>query len=418
MNSLTTQNTVQIEERFYYLDAARAFALIIGIFFHGVIFMVSYMTPLTWAVKNNQSNLGIDIFFFLSHSFRMQAFFMIAGFFAHMVYHKKGANGFIKHRTKRITLPLLIFWPVIFLLISMLWIWGYQRMGYLSLNPSTASLSYWQIVAGNFISGRWLNGGFPLTHLWFLYLLTWFFISVLIIRYLFDYLIDRNNKIRISLDKYIALLMSHWWGSLFFALLTVPAMWRMKNNFGVEAPDHGLLPNAASFLVFGIYFSLGWFLHRGPQLMESFKKYWKSNLTICLFFLGTICTFFIYRIKRPDFQAGITDPTILKFISIFFNSFYGLASMTAVFAFIGIMMTLFAKQSKLITYLSQSSYWLYLIHLPIIMFFQILVFQLPVHWTVKLLLVFVPSFIIMISSYHFLVRKTKMGVLLNGKKYQ
>jgi peptidoglycan/LPS O-acetylase OafA/YrhL len=151
--------------------------------------------------------------------------------------------------------------------------------------------------------------------------------------------------------------------------------------------------------------------------MVSFKKYWKSNLTICLFFLGTICAFFIYKIKHPGFLAGITNPAILKFISIGFNSFYGLASMAAVFAFIGIMMTLFAKQSKLITYLSQSSYWLYLIHLPVVLFFQILVFPLPVHWAIKLLLVFIPSFMIMISSYHFLVRRTWMGVLLNGKKY-
>ncbi|MGD0753855.1 MAG: acyltransferase family protein [Bacteroidales bacterium] len=417
MNSLTTKNAVQTEERFYYLDAARAFALLIGILFHGVIFMVSYMAPLTWAVRNNQSSLGVDAFFFLSHSFRMQAFFLIAGFFAHMIYHRKGAKGFIIHRTKRITLPLLILWPFIFLFISMLWIWGYQRMGYLSMNPSTASLSYWQIVIGNFVSGRWLTGGFPLTHLWFLYILTWFFISVLIIRFLFDCLIDRNNKIRISLDKCIALLMSRWWGSLIFAMVTIPGMLMMKNGFGVDAPDHGLIPYGASFLVFGLYFSLGWFLHRGPQLMVSFKKYWKSNLTICLFFLGTICAFFIYKIKHPGFLAGITNPAILKFISIGFNSFYGLASMAAVFAFIGIMMTLFAKQSKLITYLSQSSYWLYLIHLPVVLFFQILVFPLPVHWAIKLLLVFIPSFMIMISSYHFLVRRTWMGVLLNGKKY-
>jgi glucan biosynthesis protein C len=211
--------------------------------------------------------------------------------------------------------------------------------------------------------------------------------------------------------------MTRWWGSIIFALLTIPAMWMMKNGFGVDAPDHGLLPYAASFLVYGFYFSLGWFLHRGPQLMESFKKHWKFNLIICIIFLGIACTFFIIRIKYPDLLAGISDPLILKNISLIFNSIYGLASMTAVFAFIGIMMTIFTKQNKLIRYLSQSSYWLYVIHLPIIIFFQILVFPLSFHWAIKILLVFVPSFLIMISSYHFLVRRTIIGMMLNGKKY-
>ena len=417
MNSLVTQNAVLSEERFYYLDAARALALLIGILFHGVIFMVSYITPFAWAVKNSQTNLGVDVFFFISHSFRMQAFFMIAGFFAHMIYHRKGTKGFILHRSKRITLPLLVFWPLVFLFISMLWIWGYQKMGFLSMNPGTAKLSYWQIVIGNFTSGSWIKGGFPLTHLWFLYILTWFFISVLIIRWLLDHLIDRNKKIRTTIDKVIGHLMARWWGSLIFALLTVPCMWLMKNGFGVDAPDHGLLPYAASFMVFGFYFALGWFLHRGPQMMENFKKFWKSNLVICLVFLGSVCTFFIFRIKHPDFQTHITDPIVIKAIQLVFNSIYGLASMTTVFAFIGIIMTLFSKQNKVITYLSQSSYWLYLVHLPIVMFFQILVFHLSINWAYKLILVFVPSFIIMISSYHFLVRRTWIGILLNGKKY-
>jgi glucan biosynthesis protein C len=353
MNSIADSAFLSSEERYYYMDAARAFALLIGIFFHGVIFMTSYISPLAWAVKNNQSNLGVDVFFFLSHSFRMQAFFMVAGFFAHMVYHRKGTKEFVLHRTKRITLPLLIFWPFIFLFISMLWIWGYQRMGYLKMNPSTASLGYWQIVIGNFVSGRWHEGGFPLTHLWFLYILTWFFISVIIIRFLFEYIIDRYKKIRSGIDSCITFLMTRWWGSIIFALLTTPGMWMMKNGFGVDAPDHGLFPYAASFLVFGIYFSFGWFLHRVPQLMESFKRYWKSNLLICIVFLGTVCVFFIYRIKHPDFQASITDPVIIKSISTAFNSLYGLGSMTAVFAFIGIMMVLFAKQNRWITYLSQ-----------------------------------------------------------------
>jgi glucan biosynthesis protein C len=81
-------------ERYDYLDASRAFALLLGIFFHGVCFMVSYLGPGFWAVRNSQTNIFIDFFFFLAHTFRMQAFFLISGFFAHMIYHRKGTRGF------------------------------------------------------------------------------------------------------------------------------------------------------------------------------------------------------------------------------------------------------------------------------------------------------------------------------------
>jgi hypothetical protein len=91
--------------------------------------------------------------------------------------------------------------------------------------------------------------------------------------------------------------------------------------------------------------------------------------------------------------------------------------MTTVFAFIGAMMTFFKKQSKLIRYLSDSSYWLYIIHLPLFVFFQILIVPLSVHWILKLALIFIPSFIIMFLTYHFLVRRTWIGHMLNGKKF-
>jgi fucose 4-O-acetylase-like acetyltransferase len=51
--------------------------------------------------------------FFVSHIFRMTTFFLIAGFFGHMTFHKRGAKAFVIDRAKRIALPLVIFWPLL-----------------------------------------------------------------------------------------------------------------------------------------------------------------------------------------------------------------------------------------------------------------------------------------------------------------
>ena len=89
--------------------------------------------------------------------------------------------------------------------------------------------------------------------------------------------------------------------------------------------------------------------------------------------------------------------------------------MTTVFAFVGYMLQWFSKENKTIRYLSDSSYWGYLIHLPIVAAFQILVANLDLFWAVKLLIIFVPSLAILVVSYHYAVRKTRIGLLLNGK---
>ncbi|MEO8475284.1 MAG: hypothetical protein ABI477_23985 [Chryseolinea sp.] len=59
---------------------------------------------------------------------------------------------------------------------------------------------------------------------------------------------------------------------------------------------------------------------------------------------------------------------------------------------------------------------MYLIHLPVVVFFQILVAPLDIHWIFKVLLIVIPSFVILLVSYRFLVRFTWVGKLLNGKK--
>lgn len=399
---------------FHYLDALRAFALLLGIFYHGIMSMVSYIPPMLWAVKEHHSNIGVDAFFFISHTFRMQAFFLVSGFFAHMVYHKKGFAGFIRHRFMRITLPLIIFWPFIYLMLNTMWIWGFQKMGYFSADPVLSALSLSQLVIGNFTTGGWKSGGFPLTHLWFLYYLTLFFILVIIVRFILEKAVDRDLKLRTGMDKIMEYLMKHRMGSVIIAILTIPAMWFMKNGFGVDTPDYGIVPQIPSMVVYGIYFGIGWFLHRNLHLMEGFKKYRKSNLLLSFILLTTICVLFLLQISKP--QSGLFRST--PFYPEIFSSFYGLASMITVFALIGLMMVLFEKMSRTIRYLSESSYWLYVIHLPVVVFFQVMVMPLQLHWVLKISIVLIPSFLLMFLSYHFLVRRTRIGLLLNGKRHR
>ena len=94
--------------RLDYLDAARAFALLLGIVFHASIsFMPMFIG---WAVMDISTSDLVPIFMMISHSFRLALFFLIAGFFSHMTFHRKGAANFLQSRLVRIAIPLVIGW--------------------------------------------------------------------------------------------------------------------------------------------------------------------------------------------------------------------------------------------------------------------------------------------------------------------
>src|SRR5262249_39984667 len=87
-------------ERFYSLDALRAFALLLGVFFHSL--MAYVLPPGIWAVGTTAPSTPWLWFVYYSHCFRMEAFFLLAGFFARLVIEKRGVLSFLRDRATRI----------------------------------------------------------------------------------------------------------------------------------------------------------------------------------------------------------------------------------------------------------------------------------------------------------------------------
>lgn len=98
-------------------------------------------------------------------SFRMPAFFVIAGFFAQMMLLKHGGRYFVSHRIHRLLVPLL----TTALLLNTTQLWLQSRIPILAANSVPVPDSLSQIVT----SGRWWQ------HLWFLIVLLIFSLAAL-----------------------------------------------------------------------------------------------------------------------------------------------------------------------------------------------------------------------------------------------
>lgn len=99
---------VLVKKRWHNLDALRAFAMLLGIGLHGFMSFVPFPLPV-WPAQDVNQHDGYLFALHAIHGFRLQLFFLVSGFFTAMMFRQRGLGSLIKHRAKRILLPLVIF---------------------------------------------------------------------------------------------------------------------------------------------------------------------------------------------------------------------------------------------------------------------------------------------------------------------
>ena len=95
---------------------------------------------------------------------------------------------------------------------------------------------------------------------------------------------------------------------------------------------------------------------------------------------------------------------------------YALATWTTTFAMIGLALRFLSGFSPARRYIADASYWLYLIHLPIVMALQVAVSRLDWPWPAKFATILAVALPLMFASYQLLVRYSFSGEVLNGRR--
>ena len=188
-------------ERFHALDATRAFALLLGVGLHAA---GSFIPNTGWPIVDVSAHWSFDYLCFSVHTFRMQLFYLIAGFFARMLYQKRGFTGFSKNRLCRIGLPFVVFWPALVSVNNMAWTWGGNISGKnlipVPLVPYLRDMFTQGLIFKTFSQG----GVFNMAHLWFLYYLLLLYVLAVALRWLILTALPDSLHIRDRADRFVA----------------------------------------------------------------------------------------------------------------------------------------------------------------------------------------------------------------------
>ncbi len=85
-------------------------------------------------------------------------------------------------------------------------------------------------------------------------------------------------------------------------------------------------------------------------------------------------------------------------------------------AMIGLFCRLFPHPRPAVAWLADASYWMYLVHVPLVMMTQLLMREWPLAAGVKFLLILALVTPLLLASYRWCVRSTVIGSLLNGPR--
>jgi hypothetical protein len=212
--------------------------------------------------------------------------------------------------------------------------------------------------------------------------------------------------VRDGIDTAFRALAGNWWGPL---LLTIPlAIAGSFYRAGVMASSGSFIPQLPEVVHNGLFFVAGLLLYRSrdalfPHLTSHCWKYALAGLVVFIAALGAFDTF----IKKPG-----AVPHIEAFIAYVYN----LSSWCWSFALIGLFLRYMQHQHRVLRYVSESSYWVFLVHMLGTIGFGAMVYTLPLGVVPKMVLNVAATTVVSLLTYQLFVRHTFIGVLLNGRR--
>lgn len=381
--------------RLHALDNFRAFLALIGIPFH-VAFLLFLGFSQSKGINGNDflmtpAPITYQILFlavFYLHTFFMPGFFLLAGFTGHLLYERIQGYRFLKNRLVRIGIPFLCF--MLWLIPSYaedIGIIAYQKTLLQPESFITAILNTLQMDYHNGTLWNYLNNT---RDKWFLYYLLWFYLLTPVLLLL--------KKCDIFLQK----IFFGYRVYLFIPLMS--ALLLRAGNYWFPVLDKNLNLSIILLTFYGIWYALGWWLWAHKDKISSYSQ--NAGWTL----IGSIISYACYLILYFHFINQ--NHLSAYWLTI---SFYTLSMSLATLPLFGLAWRYWNHESKILDYVSQASYWIYLVKIPILFMIIPLIVGMTHMFYLQFLYGILICFTLCIISYQLLVRHTFIGKILGSQ---
>jgi peptidoglycan/LPS O-acetylase OafA/YrhL len=359
-------------ERIHSMDALRASTMLLLVPVHAAGLV---------SLNGHEGAWAVAIYWFV-HVFRLPLFFAMSGFFLALLLRRKGLRETARNRTLRIVVPLAV--------------------GLVTLIPL-------MVVAAQ-VTGVALNGDgsvpggsaftFEPGFLWFLWYLLIIDAAAVALYLLAPGLLRwAGERLRDAVARPLT-------GVALLAVPTAAALWPAVDWVSSPAVDT-FVPELPVLVYNALFFGLGATLCVHRELVAAASRdgwRWAACALV-----ATVPAGLLFSLHNSPAGDGIAVHAAALLI-------YAIATWTSLMALVGLAARYLTRPRPALRYLADSSYWIYLSHMPAMVLLVALVGAMALGAAPRFALVTLGSLVFSLLTYPLFVRYTVIGRVLNGPR--
>jgi len=171
-----------------------------------------------------------------------------------------------------------------------------------------------------------------------------------------------------------------------------------------------LTPFPHLLVLYAVYFFVGAAYFDREEAEQPLGRRWWILMPVAL--LG-VFPIGMAAIHEPGSLIEYIPESSIHFVAVFAQSLY---AWLMIFGMIGLFKKICARENKTVRFISDSSYWLYLAHIPLLFPIQAMLLSLDISAFIKMPIVCLLTTGILLVTYRFMVRYTWLGRMLNGRR--
>jgi peptidoglycan/LPS O-acetylase OafA/YrhL len=318
-------------------------------------------------------------------------FFFISGFFAEMMCETRGVDEFLKHRIRRIAIPYHVCLVTLMPLTLAIWICGLFISGRCTLGQ-VFSLT---VPFDPEVQNQYFGPG----HLWFL-------ADLVIISVAFGLLRREFPSGRAVRPPGAIKLRPHPFAPLCLAVPSFLLLWGNPSPF--VAHNNSFIPDTARLSYYALYFITGAIAFRRKEEFLAMAQYPSLHLPVSLVAAAAMIALL------PNELSGAST----FFTRLLLSASVSLAAWLSIFGLLGVFLRNWKNNRPAFRYLADASYWIYIVHLPLVGLSHIALRNVMLGALPKFILTSVITSSVAVLSYQTCVRYTWIGRALHGARHR